>query len=134
MGAGDGDGVLKKFSFLARLYEVYGELSYSPRRRRPRTQFWLKFWCSCTFFTVPSKVFMGFIWNFKYMFLIITHIIWGKVHNPIHHIFRIISPWNLEISWKIVICHYYLFISWGIYFKLQISVSYHHPHHVWPGS
>jgi hypothetical protein len=37
-------------TFLSRLYEVYRELSYSPRC--PRLDFRLKFWCSKIFFTI----------------------------------------------------------------------------------
>jgi len=80
------------FWFLARLYEVYGELSYSPRR--PRPNFRLKFWCSKIFFTLTLSFLKVSTSNFKYMFLIINHILCDKVHNSSTNIFRFISPWT----------------------------------------
>jgi hypothetical protein len=81
-------------TFLARLYKVYGELSYSPRRRRPRPDFRLKFWCSKIFVNITLSFLKVSTSNFKYMFLIINHILCDKVHNSSTNIFTFISPWT----------------------------------------
>jgi hypothetical protein len=60
-------------TFLARLCELYGELSYSPwrRRRRPRPDFRLKFRCSKIFFTITLSFSLGI--NFKLLIYVSYH-------------------------------------------------------------
>jgi hypothetical protein len=52
----------------------------------------LKFWCSKIFFTITFSCLKVSTSNFKYMFLIINHILFDKVHNSSTNIFRFISP------------------------------------------
>jgi hypothetical protein len=102
-------------SFLARLYEVYGELSYSPWRWRP--DFRLNFMCSKIFFTITFFLFLQLSTsNFKYMFLIIYHILWDKIHNSSTNIFRLISRWT----------YYFLLLQESTrYFKYMILIINH---------
>jgi hypothetical protein len=90
------------------------------KRRHPRQEFRLKF---LNFYTISSLLIMVFTSNFKYMFLIINHIICDKICNSSTRI--IITPLILEFSWKKDDFYNFL-ISLCIYLKQHIYVSYYY--------
>jgi hypothetical protein len=116
--------------FLARLYEVYGKLSHSPKHRRlhPCPDFRLKFWCSKIFFTITFSFLKVWASICKYMCLIINHIL-CESFKTLAQYFQIYLLLNLNVSFKIL----FLTVT-CLFLKVQVYFPYHLPHLMWLGS